>query len=209
MTSPPLRRTQAERRDATISRLLAATVTCLVERGYAATSTAAVCAEAGVSQGALFRHFPTRQALLVATAEHVAAAEVARFRDLVDKPVTDADDVTQMLGHLRSIVLSPTHQTWRELLGAARADAQLREAMVPARLSLQHQMLATASDLWGDRLPEADRAPLLSIVVNFLDGLAFSSLDPTSDGAPGRTVEGALSLLASMIVHRYTPPEES
>ncbi|WP_110241697.1 TetR/AcrR family transcriptional regulator [Nocardioides gilvus] len=208
MTAPLPRRTQAERRDATISRLLAATVTCLVERGYAATSTAAVCAEAGVSQGALFRHFPTRQALLVATAEHVAEAEVARFRDLVDEPVTGADEVTQMLGHLRSIVFSPTHQTWRELLVAARSDAQLREAMVPARLTLQHQMLATAAELWGDRLPEAERAPLLSIVVNFLDGLAFSSLDPTSEATPGRTVERALWLLADMIVHRYTPPEE-
>lgn len=209
MTAPPSRRTQAERRDTTIGRLLAATVTCLVERGYAATSTAAVCAEAGVSQGALFRHFPTRQALLVATAEYVAAAEVARFRDLVAEPVTDADDVTQMLGHLRSIIFSPSHQTWRELLVAARADAQLREAMVPARLALQQQMLTTAADLWGARLPEADRAPLLSIVVNFLDGLAFSSLDPASEATPGRTVEKALSLLAEMIVHRYTPPEES
>ena len=203
-SAAPPRRTQAERRDATIARLLAATVSCLDERGYAATTTAAVCAEAGVSQGALFRHFPTRQALLVATAEHVAEINVAAFRALVDDPVTDVDEVARMLGHLRTIVLSRTNQTWRELLVAARADAGLREALLPARQSFQAQMLATASDLWGDLLPAAERAPLLSVVVNFFDGLAFSTLDPTADpGTPGRTVDAALALLAQMIVHRY------
>ena len=205
------RRTQAERRDATILRLLSATSACLDERGYAATTIAAICTEAGVSQGALFRHFPTRQALLVATAEHVAEANVAAFRALVDDPVTDAAELTTMLGHLRAIVLSQANQTWRELLVAARADADLREAMRPSRLALQEQMLSTAADLWGDLLPESERAPLLSIIVNFLDGLAFSAVDPTTDpGAPGRTVDAALALLAQMIVHRYVmnPPTD-
>lgn len=203
---PPARRTQAERRDATISRLLAATSTCLDARGYAGTTTAAVCAEAGLSQGALFRHFPTRMALLVATAEHVAQTNVAAFRELVDAPVSDVEQLTGVLGLLRSIVLSPANQTWRELLVAARSDAALREALTPARQSFQQQMLATASDLWGDLLPDHERAALLSIVVNFLDGVAFSTLDPTGGaGAPGRTVDAALALLAEMIVHRYLP----
>ncbi|QCX28258.1 TetR/AcrR family transcriptional regulator [Nocardioides jishulii] len=200
------RRTQAERRDATIGRLLAATVDCLNDRGYAGTTTAAICAEAGVSQGALFRYFPTRLALLVATAEHVAEANVEAFRDLVDSPVADVDQLTRLLGHLREIVLSRSNQTWRELLVAARSDEALREAMLPARQAFQTQMLTTAADLWGDLLPESERAPLLSLVVNFLDGLAFSTLDPTSEpGAPGRTVDAALALLAQMIVHRYVP----
>lgn len=200
------RRTQAQRRDATIGRLLAATVDCLNDRGYAGTTTAAICAEAGVSQGALFRYFPTRLAVLVATAEHVAEANVAAFRDLVDAPVADVDQLTRLLGHLREIVLSRSNQTWRELLVAARSDEALREAILPARQAFQTQMLTTAADLWGDLLPEAERAPLLSLVVNFLDGLAFSTLDPTSEpGAPGRTVDAALALLAQMIVHRYVP----
>ena len=47
---------------------------------------------------------------------------------------------------------------------------------------------------------------MLSIVVNMLDGLAFSALDPDPTAAPGRTVERALRLLAEMIVSRY--PQE-
>lgn len=204
-TSPP-RRTQAQRRDATIARLLTATVTCLDVRGYSATTTAAICTEAGVSQGALFRHFPTRMALLVAAAEHVAEKNVASFRELVDVPVSDVEELTRVLHHLRAVVLSRANQTWRELLVAARSDPALHAALRPARQKFQQQMLTTAADLWGELLPEEERAALLSIVVNFLDGLAFSTLDPTSEpGAPGRTVDAALALLAEMIVHRYLP----
>ncbi len=206
MPAPTPRRTQAERRDATIGRLLDATVECLTLRGYAATTTAAVCAAAGVSQGALFRHFPTRQALLVATAEAVAERNVATFHLLAGADVGDVNEVTTALGHLRTVVLSPANQTWRELLVAARADADLRAALHPARVLLQEQMLAAASELWAGLLPPDDLPAVLSLVVNFLDGLAFSALDPDPAAAPGRTVERALSLLAQMIVSHYLHP---
>ena len=206
-TAPTERRTQAQRREGTIGALLDATVVCLAERGYAATSTAAVCAEAGVSQGALFRHFRTRQALLVATAAHVATRQVEAFRALGEREVDTVDDVVAVLSHLRTVVLSPANQTWRELLVAARADADLRTALHPARESLQQQMLAAAADLWADRLPADDLAAVLSIVVNMLDGLAFSALDPDPAAAPGRTVERALRLLAEMIVRHYPQQE--
>jgi AcrR family transcriptional regulator len=206
-TAPAPRRTQAERREGTIGALLEATVRCLAERGYAGTSTAAVCAEAGVSQGALFRHFPTRQALLVATAEHVATRQVEAFRATVGSDVTSVDAVAAVLAHLRTLVLSPVNQTWRELLVAARADADLRAALRPARETLQARMLAAAGDLWGERLPADDLAAVLSVVVNMLDGLAFSALDPDPKAAPGRTVERALRLLAEMIVSHY--PQET
>lgn len=203
------RRTQAQRRAGTIAALLDATATCLAERGYAATSTAAVCAEAGVSQGALFRHFPTRQALLVATAGHVATRNVVEFRTTVGSDVDTVDDVVAVLAHLRTLVLSPANQTWRELLVAARAEADLRTALQPARESLQAQMLEAAADLWRDRLPPEDLAAVLSIVVNMLDGLAFSALDPDPAAAPGRTVERALRLLAEMIVRHYPQQEHA
>ncbi|KRF29432.1 TetR/AcrR family transcriptional regulator [Nocardioides sp. Soil805] len=206
MTAP--RRTQAERRDATITRLLDATVECLATRGYAATTTSAVAAAAGVSQGALFRHFPTRQDLLVATAEVVAERNVAAFRGLAGDPSPDVEAVAAVLGHLRSVVLSPANQTWRELLVAARADPGLRLALLPAREGLQEQMLAAATDLWGNLLPPQDLPAVLSIVVNFLDGLAFSALDPDPSAPPGRTVERALELLAHLIVDRRPATEE-
>jgi len=144
----------------------------------------------------------------VATAEHVATRNVAAFRAPVGAEVGTVDEVVAVLARLREVVLSPANQTWRELLVAARADADLRAALLPARESLQAQMLTVAAELWGDRLHPQDRAATLSIVVNMLDGLAFSALDPDPAAAPGRTVERALRLLAEMIVSHY-PQEQS
>ena len=65
---PAVRRTQAERREATIGKLVEATIGCLAELGYSGTSTGAICKRAGVSQGGMFRHFGTRLELIAAAA---------------------------------------------------------------------------------------------------------------------------------------------
>jgi AcrR family transcriptional regulator len=64
-------RTQAERRASTQAKILDATVEALVAVGYAGTSTTEVCRRAGVSQGALFRYWPTKGALLADAAAHL------------------------------------------------------------------------------------------------------------------------------------------
>ena len=207
MTITEGRRTQAQRRDATIGALLDASIACLAERGYAATSTAAICARAEVSQGALFRHFPTRQALFVATAERASQRNLEAARGILDFDRTTLAGLRAVLEHLRSVVLAPTNQTWRELVVAARADQALREALMPARQELQQGMLALATEAWGHHLPPEEIAAVLAIIVNMFDGLAFSALDPAPDAPPGRTVQGALDLLAQMIFSRYSPQE--
>ena len=46
--------------------------------GYDATSTTSLLAEAGASKGALYHHFPSKQALFEAIFEHVAESSIAR-----------------------------------------------------------------------------------------------------------------------------------
>ena len=79
---PPSRasRTQQERREDTRARLLAATIECLVEHGYAGTTTQRVQDRAGLSRGALLHHFATKEALLVAAVSHVADAQISAVR---------------------------------------------------------------------------------------------------------------------------------
>jgi AcrR family transcriptional regulator len=63
--------TQAERRATTRQALLDAAADVLVDEGLAGFTTSAVVARSGLSNGALFGHFPTRLDLLAATLEHV------------------------------------------------------------------------------------------------------------------------------------------
>ncbi|MCR1783317.1 TetR/AcrR family transcriptional regulator [Nocardioides carbamazepini] len=57
-------RRQVDRRAATTERLLDATIECLAEDGYVATTTRRVAERAGVSQGAQQHYFPTKAALV-------------------------------------------------------------------------------------------------------------------------------------------------
>src|SRR5258708_24310069 len=66
------RRTQKERRDATRGALIDAALECLIEHGYAGTTTGRVCDRAGVSRGAYLHHFRTRAALVAAALDELA-----------------------------------------------------------------------------------------------------------------------------------------
>lgn len=127
MSSPQTtRRTQASRREATCEKLLTATIDCLAALGYAGTSVAEICERAGVSQGALFRHYPTRRDVIVAAADAIGRRHLSVFA------AADLDlrkgGFRPFVRLIREICRSPTHAAWREIMIAARTDPGLRAA---------------------------------------------------------------------------------
>jgi TetR/AcrR family transcriptional repressor of nem operon len=74
-------------------KLLDAALSAIREQGYAATSVDDLCARAGVTKGAFFHHFKSKEALAVAAADHwtettsalFAAAEYHRHDDPLDR----------------------------------------------------------------------------------------------------------------------------
>jgi TetR/AcrR family transcriptional repressor of nem operon len=84
---------QPERGDAR-TRLLEAAVGVIRQQGYAATSVDDLCAVAGVTKGAFFHHFKTKEALGVAAADYWSETTEAFF---ADAPYHDHDDPLQRL----------------------------------------------------------------------------------------------------------------
>ena len=70
---PPLPKTGARQK------LLAAALTLVREQGYSSTSVDELCAHAGVTKGAFFHHFQSKDALAVAAANHWSAVTGALF----------------------------------------------------------------------------------------------------------------------------------
>lgn len=166
------RRTQQQRREGTIRKLLDAATETLIEVGYAEASIQRICARTELSQGALFRHFPTREALMVAVGEDVGAQLLARYKRKFAALKRGDGDIAAALRLLRDTCRSRPNQAWYELSIAARTNETLRKALEPVARNYFASITATARDL----LPAVAKAfgdafeVLVSTMVAVFDG---------------------------------------
>jgi AcrR family transcriptional regulator len=112
-------------------RLLEATVECLVEHGFAGTSTTVVSERAGVSRGAQLHHFPTKNDLVFAAVAHLSEARAADLDAAVARLPRGRHRTFAVLDMLADHFTSPVFTAALELWVAARTDEALRAAVGP------------------------------------------------------------------------------
>lgn len=192
------RRTQAERREQTIGRVIDATISALCELGYTRTSVTEIGARSGVSQGGIFRHFDTRLDIVVAAAAEVARRQLSRFGNLVAQ--TDGS-LRAILELTRAAARAPINSAWHELLSAARTDADLRARLEEMITSYYAEIIAlarTQPSLAG--VPAELLEPLVLMVIHAFDGEALAAVvhpAPQLDAVTLDLLEAMLATLAA------------
>ena len=178
------RRTQAQRRAETTAKLLDATVGVLVEAGYAGCTTTAICRRAGVSQGALFRYWPTKGALLAAAAEHLLGQVVAAYEDELS-PGASIEDAIRTLW---DVYQRPELQAALELYVASRTDPEVADALAAFEPRHRAQLHAVARRILPPAIvdhPEAES--LVELALASVQGASIAhgvTVDP--DGSRDR-----------------------
>ncbi|TSD99201.1 TetR/AcrR family transcriptional regulator [Skermania sp. ID1734] len=119
------RRTQEERSAETRAKLLDATIECLVEYGYAGTTTPRVAAKAGVTRGAQVHHFPSKADLVTAAVRHLATKRAEEAIRELSKALGAEDALSRGLDLLWEIHQGPLFVAAVELWVAARTDPEL------------------------------------------------------------------------------------
>jgi len=197
------RRTQAERREATIRKVKDAAVEILVESGYAGTSMQLVATRAGVSVGGLFRHFPTREALMVAVGEDLGRRILERYRASFESLHGMEEPIVLALRLLRDTTRSRINQAWLELVHACRTDAALKKALGPVGKHYMREIESLARAL----LPElagslGDRFPLLvDTIVAVFDGEQMHRMIAADPAMENARIE-ALAAVARSLMSR-------
>jgi AcrR family transcriptional regulator len=180
VTTPTLaatRRSNAERSASTQNRLLDATIECLIERGWAGTSTTEIVRRAGVSRGAQVHHFPTKEDLVLAAVEHLLTRRVREFQaTFTDMPAAQRSPAAAM--HLLyDQCFRATFEPWLELAVAARTDPALHERFVRFETRFFDTALATFAGLFPDAAADPAFARVaLRLTFAVLEGLATSRL---------------------------------
>jgi AcrR family transcriptional regulator len=166
---------QEERTRLMRARLLEATVECLVERGFAGTSTTLVSERAGVSRGAQLHHFPTKNDLVVAAVEHLTEKRGAELTEaaaaLPDGP-RHTRAVLEMLGdHFAGAVFAAALELWV----AARTDPSLLAAVEPLEQRVGREIHRITVDLLGVDESLPGNRELVQATLDLVRGLGLAS----------------------------------
>jgi AcrR family transcriptional regulator len=167
-------RTQQQRREETVARLLDASIATISEVGYARASAAVICKRAAVSDGALFRHFDTMGDFMAATAYEVMRRQLEEFTKRVAEIPSDAPALEAALTILRDVTANPTNTVMYELLIAARTDEKLKATLQSVLEQYSAKIYGVAQALPGsDAFPEETFPAVVAILTNVFDGAAI------------------------------------
>ncbi|MCU1641409.1 MAG: TetR family transcriptional regulator [Nocardia sp.] len=177
------RRTQAERRAATITKLVDATIEAIAEIGYHNTSLGEISSRAGVSKAAIFRHFESRTDLVVAAADEVRRRHMVAVADLrLPESTGHPVDLAALMHFIRREIRNTTNVVWLELLVAARTEPELRARLEPVLRGLMREVEEVAvATLSPDVSPDVARLVTTSLLHMFDGEAIFRHTYPRPD----------------------------
>ena len=186
-----------------------ATVNCLVEFGYGETTLARVVEKAGLSNGALLHHFPSREHLMTATAEYLFGRTLNCPRRRLPENASDTDAIAADLRTNWSYYINtPQYRALLEILIASRTDAKLRSQITDTlhdyhRRSVEHMM-----SVYESATGEPEDAELLPIMSNiFFRGLLIQDQYYADPKKQQRMVERWIEIVAPLLRLRARPED--
>ncbi|HEX3510093.1 MAG TPA: TetR/AcrR family transcriptional regulator [Solirubrobacteraceae bacterium] len=174
------RRTQAERRGATRLALLEAAAECLVEVGYARTTTRRVARRASVTPGALQHHFDSKADLLRATLSHIRARWGAEIQSYRPDATTLRGRHEQLLDRMWSLYRGPLFKALLELAVGARTDPELAAHLAGAHEEMVRLNAAGIPTLFPEHADHPEMVALVMTGQATMRGLILIGL--TGDG---------------------------
>lgn len=170
----PTRTPQADRTAATRLRLMEATVDCLVELGWAGTTTTVVSERAGVSRGAQLHHFPTKQDLVVSAVGYLMDRRREDLRSQVGTLPRNGR-VRAALDLVSANFTSTVFFAALELWVAARSDAELLKSVAPFEREVGRETHAHAVEILGIDEARGSNRALVQATLDLLRGLGLAA----------------------------------
>jgi AcrR family transcriptional regulator len=195
-----VRRTQAQRSAAMRTRLLDATVECLVTYGYAGTTTHRVAELAGVTRGAQVHHFRSKEDLVVAAIEHLAEQRTkSAIRELSRMQATP-DPISKALDYLWESHQGPIFTATVELWIAARTDPVLAQQVDRVEPIVNGALVGAIAQILPEQSAQKELRDIVYTAMDALRGILVSSFpDPDPKRARRRWDRVAVHVRAMLL----------
>lgn len=197
--------TPQQRSELTRNRILASAAACFSERGYDAAGVAEICQRAGVSKGAFYHHFASKQTLFAALLDDWLEALDSQMVQVRAPAATSPQNLRAMASLLQQVLRDASGRLpmflefWRQ---AVRDETLWQATMAP--FARYHALLAEIirqGIVEGTLQPcEPDHAA--RVLVSMAVGMVLqSALDPTGNDWQ-QSAEGGIDLLLHGLLRR-------
>lgn len=197
-------------RDERQTRIVAAVLALAARQEPAAITTAAIAKEMGVTQGALFRHFDSKDAIWRATMDWVARAVIERIDAAAEAAAGPRAALEAMfVAHAAFVAEHPgvPRLVFAELQRPAPTPARAAARDLVETLAGRVARRLEAAKAVGEADPALDLRAAALLFVGALQGLVMQSLlmgDPTRLSA----ARDVFALYARVLTPRLSPPDQ-
>ncbi|WP_067818751.1 TetR/AcrR family transcriptional regulator [Nocardia inohanensis] len=193
--SKPQRRTQEQRSNEMRVRLLDATIECLVEYGYAGTTTPRVAERAGVTRGAQVHHFGSKTDLVVAAISHLAQRRTQAAMQELERVRAGENPLDAALEFMWELHQGPLFIAAIELWVAGRTDPLLAAEMEKVEPFVNNAVLVAVAQLVPDGMGRKEARDLVYTAMDIMRGILMSNfISPDPDRAQRRWQRAAAHL---------------
>jgi len=164
-----------ERRSVTVE----AVVELAAEQNPSEITTSAIAKRMGVSQGALFRHFPTKDALFEAVMAWVATRLLGRIEESASRNASPLAALEAMfMAHVDFVCEHPgvPRMLFGELQRAADTPAKRAVQSMIERYGERLAALIERGKAAGEVAPDVDTAAATTLFIGSIQGLVMQSL---------------------------------
>jgi TetR/AcrR family transcriptional repressor of uid operon len=201
---------RAEKRDQQTQRIMDAAKNCFVRHGFQGASMQQICTECGMSPGALYRYFPSKESIIEAITEADRREDSEIFSAMFDNPSVVDGVVEAAMAHIRHV----HDRNIAPLFAEIRAESMRNPAI---RLTCHENMSAVSGRLGlyigsaierGEIDPPGDLPTVLAMFMAIGEGLAINDL-PTLGFAPDKLEPLVRGTIEGMLRPRKPPPQGS
>lgn len=172
---------QAKKSAMTRQAILEAAIKCIIDHGYAQTTTSLIADRAIVSRGAMTHHFPSRSDVLTATIEYLHERRLQEYRALVQEfdissKRTAREQIETVVDMAWKFATLSSSIAYQEILMASRTDPELKRVLEPLEKEFEEALLELVKGLFPRWEGREELETAHDVATFLLTGMNFSHM---------------------------------